>query len=103
MVVIMPLLDRPIHPRKACTSHRILYRKRLWRLGGDSAGIDALLCFALVSSGVVLKKDLNKATAHELLVKCVIILTSVVPRPPLQMAFAVNQAILALNKKQSCA
>ena len=33
------------------------------------------------------------------MVKCVIILTAVVPRQlPLQMAFAVNQAILALNK-----
>ena len=61
-----------------------------------------LLCFALVSSGVVLKKGLEQGdrTTHELLVKCVIILTSVVPRQlPLQMAFAVNQAILALNKK----
>ncbi len=60
-----------------------------------------LLCFALCASGYVLKKGLEKGdrTTHELMVKCVIILTSVVPRQlPLQMAFAVNQAILALNK-----
>ena len=61
-----------------------------------------LLCFALMSSGYVLKKGLEQGdrTTHELMIKCVIILTSVVPRQlPLQMAFAVNQAILALNKK----
>ena len=43
MVVVSAMFCGPasIHPRKACTSHRILYRKRLWRLEGDSAGIDA--------------------------------------------------------------
>jgi cation-transporting ATPase 13A1 len=61
-----------------------------------------LLGFALCASGYVLKKGLEKGdrTTHELMIKCVIILTSVVPRQlPLQMAFAVNQAILALNGK----
>jgi cation-transporting ATPase 13A1 len=59
-----------------------------------------LLVFALAASGYVLKKGLEQGdrTTHELMVKCVIILTAVVPRQlPLQMAFAVNQAIIALN------
>ena len=59
-----------------------------------------LLLFALAASGYVLKKGLEQGdrTTHELMVKCVIILTAVVPRQlPLQMAFAVNQAIIALN------
>ena len=49
----------------------------------------------------MLKKGLEKGdrTTHELLLKCVIILTSVVPRQlPVQMAFAVNQALMQLNK-----
>ncbi len=61
-----------------------------------------LLCFALAAAGYVLKKGLESGdrTTHELLIKCVIILTAVVPRQlPLQMAFAVNQAIMALNGK----
>ena len=41
-----------------------------------------LLVFALIAAGYVLKKGLEKGdrTTHELLLKCVIILTSVVPR-----------------------
>lgn len=60
-----------------------------------------LLCFALVSAGNVLIKGLEKGdrTTHELLLKCVIIVTSVVPRQlPVQMAMAVNQALMALMK-----
>jgi manganese-transporting P-type ATPase len=60
-----------------------------------------LLCFALVSAGNVLKKGLEKGdrTTHELLLKCVIIITSVVPRQlPVQMAMAVNQALMSLMK-----
>ena len=60
-----------------------------------------LLFFAIVAAGYVLKKGLEKGdrTTHELLLKCVIILTSVVPRQlPVQMAFAVNQALMQLNK-----
>lgn len=60
-----------------------------------------LLFFAVVAAGFVLKKGLEKGdrTTHELLLKCVIILTSVVPRQlPVQMAFAVNQALMQLNK-----
>ena len=42
-----------------------------------------LLCFALMASGFVFKRGLEKGTAtHELLHKCVIIVTSVVPRLP---------------------
>jgi len=60
-----------------------------------------LLCFAIASAGYVLKKGLAKGdrTTHELLLKCVIIITSVVPRQlPMQMAMAVNTALMALMK-----
>uniref|UniRef100_A0A0G4HKL1 Uncharacterized protein n=1 Tax=Chromera velia CCMP2878 TaxID=1169474 RepID=A0A0G4HKL1_9ALVE len=60
-----------------------------------------LLLFALAASAYVLVEGLKRGdrTTHELLLKCIIILTSVVPRQlPLQMAFAVNQALLALTK-----
>ena len=39
-------------------------------------------------------------TTHALLLKCVIIITSVVPQQlPMQMALAVNTALMALMKK----
>ena len=60
-----------------------------------------LFLFALMASGYVLKEGLRKQekTQHELLLKCVIIITSVVPRQfPMQMAMAVNMALMALNK-----
>jgi magnesium-transporting ATPase (P-type) len=60
-----------------------------------------LFVFALFSSGYVLKEGLRKKekTTHELLLKCVIIITSVVPRQlPMQMAMAVNMALMALGK-----
>eukprot|EP00667_Euglena_gracilis_P000330 EG_transcript_331 len=60
-----------------------------------------LLLFALASAGYVLKQGLEKKdrTTHELLLRCVIIITSVVPRQlPMQMAFAVNTALMALMK-----
>lgn len=60
-----------------------------------------LLMFALVAAGYVLKVGLEKGdrTTHELLLKCVIIITSVVPRQlPMQMAMAVNTALLALTR-----
>ena len=60
-----------------------------------------LLCFALVAAGYVLREGLRKGdrTTHELLLKCVIIITSVVPRQlPMQMAMAVNTALMALMK-----
>ena len=58
-----------------------------------------LLCFALVSSAHVFQKGLEAGnrTTHELLLRCVIIITSVVPRHlPMQMAMAVNTAMMAL-------
>ena len=61
-----------------------------------------LLCFALVAAGYVFKKGMEKGdrTTHELLLKCVIIITSVVPQQlPMQMALAVNTAMMALMKK----
>jgi cation-transporting ATPase 13A1 len=47
-----------------------------------------LFVFALMASGYVLKEGLRKKekTTHELLLKCVIIITSVVPRQlPMQV------------------
>jgi cation-transporting ATPase 13A1 len=60
-----------------------------------------LLFFALIASAYVLKEGLRKKekTTHEILLKCVIIITSVVPRQlPMQMAMAVNMALMALMK-----
>jgi cation-transporting ATPase 13A1 len=60
-----------------------------------------LVAFALVAAAYVLKEGLEKKekTTHELLLKCVIIITSVVPRQfPMQMAMAVNMALMALVK-----
>lgn len=60
-----------------------------------------LLGFALVAAGYVLKVGLEKGekTPHELLIKCVIILTAVVPRQlPMQMAVAVNTALMTLTR-----
>lgn len=60
-----------------------------------------LVAFALVAAGYVLQQGLEKKekTTHELLLKCVIIITSVVPRQfPMQMAMAVNMALMALTK-----
>ena len=60
-----------------------------------------LFIFALISSGYVLYDGLQKQekTTHEILLKCVIIITSVVPRQfPMQMAMAVNMALMALTK-----
>lgn len=60
-----------------------------------------LFCFALVAAAYVLKEGLRKKekTTHELLLKCVIIITSVVPRQfPMQMAMAVNMALMSLTK-----
>jgi cation-transporting ATPase 13A1 len=48
-----------------------------------------LFVFAIVASGYVLKVGLEKKekTTHELLLKCVIIITSVVPRQfPMQVS-----------------
>eukprot|EP00501_MAST-03F_sp_TOSAG23-6_P000377 GSMAST32.ASY1.ANO1.386.1 assembled CDS len=88
------------------------------KVSGDSKEIGLalllLLFFALVASGYVLKKGLEKGdrTTHELLLKFFVpnefrtqniflhyIITSVVPRGlPLQMALAVNTALMSLTK-----
>jgi cation-transporting ATPase 13A1 len=58
-----------------------------------------LLMFAIVASSYVLYNGLRdgKRTQYQLVIRCVLILTSVVPPElPMQMAVAVNTAILAL-------
>jgi hypothetical protein len=63
-----------------------------------------LFIFAIIASGYVLKEGLRKKekTTHEILIKCVIIITSVVPRQfPMQMAMAVNMALMSLMKVDS--
>lgn len=60
-----------------------------------------LLVFALAASFFVFRRGLEKGdrTTHELLLKCVIIVTSVVPRHlPMQTALAVNTALMALMR-----
>ena len=55
----------------------------------------------MVSAGYVFKKGMEKGdrTTHELILKCVLILTSVVPRHlPMQTAMAVNTALISLLK-----
>merc|ERR1719498_1836281 len=75
------------------------------KVGDDSKetllALFILLVFALAASGFVFKRGLEKGdrTTHELLLKCVIIITSVVPRQlPMQMALAVNTALMSLFK-----
>ena len=65
------------------------------KVSGDSKetgfALLMLLCFALVASGYVLREGLrkNEKSTHEILLKCVIIITSVVPRQlPMQMAIS---------------
>ena len=57
-----------------------------------------LLIFALIAAGYVMKTGLKRRSYHTRALSCVIIITSVVPRQPLQMAMAVNQALMSLNK-----
>jgi cation-transporting ATPase 13A1 len=60
-----------------------------------------LLVFALIASFYVFRRGMEKGdrTTHELLLRCVIIVTSVVPRHlPMQTALAVNTALMALMK-----
>jgi manganese-transporting P-type ATPase len=62
-----------------------------------------LLIFALAASGYVLKKgmeDGNKSK-YQLLLHCVLIITSVIPPElPMQMALAVNSALITLMRMQ---
>ena len=60
-----------------------------------------LFAFAVAASAYVLHEGLRRRekTTHELLLKCVIIVTSVVPKElPMQMAMAVNMALMSLTK-----
>ena len=75
------------------------------KVGDDSKdtllALFILLLFALAASAFVFKRGLEKGdrTTHELLLRCVIIVTSVVPRHlPMQTALAVNTALMALMK-----
>ena len=60
-----------------------------------------LLVCAIIAAVYVFQKGMKKGdkTTHELLIKSVLIITSVVPRQlPMQMALAVNTALMALMK-----
>ena len=62
-----------------------------------------LLCFALCAATYVIREGLaeGKKSHYELLLKAVLILTSVVPPElPMQTALAVNTALMALMKAQ---
>ncbi|ETW07462.1 hypothetical protein H310_01974 [Aphanomyces invadans] len=66
----------------------------------DAVGLAALLVFfALASSGYVLREGIARKgrVTFELILRCVLIITSVVPAElPMQTAMAVNTALLAL-------
>lgn len=90
---------------RICAAHDPSPSTACAQVGDDSKetlfALFILLVFALVASGYVFKKGLEKGdrTTHELLLRCVIIITSVVPRSlPMQTAMAVNTALLALMR-----
>ena len=65
--------------------------------------IGILLLFAIVADGYVIYKAMDDPDRdkYKLLLKCIIILTSVVPPElPIELALAVNASILALQGKQ---
>ena len=62
-----------------------------------------LLVFAVAASGYVLKKGMEDGdkSKYQLLLHCVLIITSVIPPElPMQMALAVNSALITLMKMQ---
>ena len=62
-----------------------------------------LLVFAIAASGYVLKKGMEAGdkSKYQLLLHCVLIITSVIPPElPMQMALAVNSALITLMKMQ---
>ena len=64
--------------------------------------IGILLCFALAATGYVIYHSYSNQNKdkYKLLLKCVIIITSVVPPElPIELALAVNNSILCLQKK----
>eukprot|EP00595_Chromulina_sp_UTEXLB2642_P002743 CAMPEP_0196764326 /NCGR_PEP_ID=MMETSP1095-20130614/5890_1 /TAXON_ID=96789 ORGANISM="Chromulina nebulosa, Strain UTEXLB2642" /NCGR_SAMPLE_ID=MMETSP1095 /ASSEMBLY_ACC=CAM_ASM_000446 /LENGTH=970 /DNA_ID=CAMNT_0042119611 /DNA_START=388 /DNA_END=3297 /DNA_ORIENTATION=+ len=61
-----------------------------------------LLVFAIIAASYIFYEGIKKKekTTHELLLKCVLIVTSIVPRQlPMQMAMAVNMALMSLTKQ----
>jgi len=75
-------------------------------VSGDSketlAALCVLLCFAIAAAYYVLTEGIKKGdrTTYEIVIKCILIITSVVPPSfPMQMALAVNTALMALIKK----
>ena len=82
---------------------KILYSDRI-TLDSKEAFIfiGILLCFALAATGYVIYYSYgnDKKNQYKLLLKCVIIITSVVPPElPIELALAVNNSILCLQKK----
>lgn len=62
-----------------------------------------LMCFAIAASGYVLKQGMEQGdrTRYELLIHCILIITSVVPSDlPMQLALAVNASLMHLMKLQ---
>lgn len=63
-----------------------------------------LFIFAVTASGYVLRegmKDTHKRSKYQLLLRCILIVTSVIPPElPMQMALAVNSSLMALMKMQ---
>lgn len=77
------------------------------KVKGHERETGLLLCmlffFALASSGYVLKKGMENEnrSKYELLLHCILILTSVIPPElPMQMAVAVNQSLMTLMRMQ---
>ena len=61
------------------------------------------MCFGLVAAGNVLRRGLleGEKTPHELIIKFIIILTSVVPRGlPIQMSIAVKAVLMSLHSAE---
>lgn len=63
-----------------------------------------LLIFAVTASGYVLNegmKEAHRRSKYQLLLRCILIVTSVIPPElPMQMALAVNSSLMALMKMQ---
>ena len=85
---------------RTLAGHRLLGESVI----GDSKEIMVVLailtCFALVAAGYVWRRELleGEKTPHEKITKCIIILTSVVPRGlPMQMSLAVKAALMSLH------